>query len=146
MTKIRIMTTVTVITALTLLTQSHSHRFYTNPKPIAFELPLDFTDAESVTTHALSTVTSNVEIATAYAFYTSDERRLFVVMYNKDKSSTDMTVNLKGNTFSTNGEIELYGIDESKGLSYIGTVNNKPSSSSFTVSMPQWTVRMAILK
>ena len=67
-------------------------------------------------------------------------------MFNKATSTTELTVNLSNGNFNTNNDINLYGIDEDKGLNYIGTVNNKPSKSSFVVSMPKWTVRLAIIE
>ena len=69
-------------------------------------------------------------------------------MFNKNTGQTTLNVNLGNNSmFNTNGDIELYGIDDPNNkLRKIGSVNDKPSSTTFNVIMPQYTIRLAIIK
>ena len=99
----------------------------------------------NVSTSALATTTSDIETATTYAFSTSDSKQLFVFMFNKARSGSELMVQLEGGLYTTDGAIQLYGIDEGKGVHYVGTVDDKPSSNTFAVQMPAWTVRLAVI-
>ncbi len=69
------------------------------------------------------------------------------MVFNKENYDISITVNLGGSssTFNTNGNINLYGFDKNNRLASAGAVQNKPSSSSFTLDMPAWSVRLAII-
>eukprot|EP00483_Globobulimina_turgida_P003975 UN03983 len=53
-----------------------------------------FSNSKNITTIALGTTTSDIETAYGYAFETSDKKQLYIILYNKDQPTTDLTVNL----------------------------------------------------
>ena len=103
------------------------------------------TKGMNVSTLALGVLTDDIEKVTGYAFYTSDKKNLYIYVYNKVKGETQVDVKFDGQVFNTAGDIDLYGIDDNVGLRYIGKVDNK-TQSGFTVDMPQWSVRLAVIK
>lgn len=71
-------------------------------------------------------MTSKIANVIGYGFVTSDNKAMYVVMFNKLQ---DLMNNVNTN-FSTSCKTNCYGMDKKKGSNYFGTVNNKPSSSS----------------
>jgi len=93
---------------------------------------------------AVNVKDSNVEVVTTYSFIAKDKSKMFVVSYNKDQNN-DNTVNVQltnnNDNLKINGDLSVYGVDAT-GLKYIGTVT--PNQSSFTLSLPKLSIRLAI--
>mmetsp|Transcript_9664 Transcript_9664/g.12078 ORF Transcript_9664/g.12078 Transcript_9664/m.12078 type:complete len:548 (+) Transcript_9664:47-1690(+) len=93
---------------------------------------------------AYNVMSNNIESVTGYTFAESDASKVYVYLFNKDKSQSNITIKLNNGKFTTNGIIDLYVINNN-GLTYMGQCNNKPNSTSFSVVMSQWTVMFAII-
>ena len=100
------------------------------------------------------TKSSDIERVTGYSFYDDKFDMLYVYSFNKMAQNVTVEIdidNINGinnKEFNTNGDIQMYGIDEENGLSDVGIVPdyNKIDSDKFVISMPKWTVRMCIIK
>ena len=101
--------------------------------------------------YAVYTNTSNVEMVTGYTFISKDNnnKMVYIYLFNKDDKESNVTYKFIGDNdnINTNGIISLYGIDDDgMGIKYIGIVDNKTDSTSFSLTMPKYSVRFAILK
>ena len=113
-------------------------------------LPLKGTNGR---TYAIETTTDNIERITGYSFIKSVENKntLYIYLYNKEPSTTAIDVILgqeNNNQFNTNGVIKLYGIDgpaNGQTLRFIGNVTTKSNNFTFSVNLPAYSIRLAIV-
>lgn len=101
-------------------------------------------------TYGVYTQTSNITAVTGYTFVRHDSSQILVYLFNKDLEDAQVTYKLNNggnNMYNTNGAIDLFGINALNGLYYMGQVDksDKPDSSSFTVSIYQWEVVLAVI-
>eukprot|EP00486_Rosalina_sp_Unknown_P003053 CAMPEP_0201578142 /NCGR_PEP_ID=MMETSP0190_2-20130828/24872_1 /ASSEMBLY_ACC=CAM_ASM_000263 /TAXON_ID=37353 /ORGANISM="Rosalina sp." /LENGTH=542 /DNA_ID=CAMNT_0048010997 /DNA_START=45 /DNA_END=1673 /DNA_ORIENTATION=- len=93
---------------------------------------------------AVNVKDSDVSKVSTYSFIAKDKSKMFVVSYNKDQNdqnSVNVQLTNNNDNLKINGDLKVYGVDKN-GLSYVGTVT--PNSASFTLSLPAWSIRLAV--